>query len=89
MRIDVRKRRGSLEKMSGVETLKVIREGNRDVPVYIVTAFYGDYFKELREMADQGIDFEVIQKPLEMDQIVMIVNGILDGPVLDDSTEEA
>ncbi len=72
--------------MSGVETLKVIRQVNRNVPIYIVTAFYGDYFEELREMADQGIDFEVLQKPLEMEQIVMIVKGVLDGPVLDNSS---
>lgn len=68
--------------MSGVETLRAIRKIDQSVPVYIVTAFYGEFFEELEETVKEGIQFEVLRKPVSGDQIVEICKGILDGPVL-------
>lgn len=56
--------------------------------IYIVTAFYGDFFDELTEMAQSGVDFEVLQKPLEMDQIINAVRGALEGPVAYEYSEK-
>ena len=67
--------------LNGVQTLRQIREDHRRVPVYIVTAFYEEFAEELRRIADEGHDFQVLKKPIGNDQIVLATRGILEGPV--------
>ncbi len=63
--------------LNGVETLREIRKTTRDVPIYIITAFYEEYFEELKSAEKEGIDFEVLRKPFNSDQIVLTVKSIL------------
>ncbi len=54
-------------------------------PVYIVTAFYGEFFDKLRTMAENGIEFEVLNKPVDGDTILKVCQGVLEGVmILDD-----
>lgn len=68
--------------IDGVETLRRMQNYCADVPVYIVTAFYQEYFEPLKRLAEEGATFEVAQKPLNGDQIRNIVRGMLEGPVV-------
>ena len=70
--------------MNGVETLREIRKLNKDIPVYIVTAFYGEFFEELKHMAEQGVEFEVLNKPVDGDMILKLCQGVLEGVVVVD-----
>ncbi len=65
--------------LNGVETLRELRKRDRDIPIYIVTAFYGEFFEELQEAIKDGLDFEVLTKALGSDQITGITKGILEG----------
>jgi len=58
--------------LSGVETLLALRASCPQVPVYIVTAFYGDYLAGLRDLERQGVDFNLARKPLTVGEIQMI-----------------
>ena len=64
--------------MSGVETLLRIREKDKDIPVYIVTAFHKEFFDELTEARKQEIEFELLMKPIGLEQIREITSAILD-----------
>lgn len=66
--------------MNGVETLRKLRKVDESVPVYIVTAFHKEFFDQLKGAAEDGIDFEIVKKPLSNDRIVLITRGILEGP---------
>lgn len=68
--------------MDGVETLREIRKGDKNIPLYIVTAFYGEFFEELRAMAEAGTEFEVLNKPVDADMILTLCNGVLQGQVV-------
>ena len=65
--------------LNGVETLRELRKRDRDIPIYIVTAFYGEFFEELQEAIKDGLDFEVLTKALSSAQISGITKGILEG----------
>lgn len=67
--------------LNGAETLRKLRKIDKDVPVYIVTAFYKEFLEELKSAEEDGIDFEVLKKPIGGDEIVLIVTGVLEGPV--------
>ncbi len=71
--------------MTGVETLRELRKRDENIPVYIVTAFYGEFFDELSAMAEGGADFEVLNKPVDGDTILKVCRGVLEGAmILDD-----
>jgi len=65
--------------LSGVETLLEIRKADNDVPVYIVTAFHREFFEELNDARKQQIDFELLMKPIGLDQIRQVTEDILRG----------
>ncbi len=65
--------------LNGVETLRELRKRDKDIPIYIVTAFYGEFFEELQEASKDGLEFEVLTKALGGDQITGITKGILEG----------
>lgn len=62
--------------MNGVETLRIIRSINEDIPVYIVSGFHSEYISELEEIKNEGIHFEIAKKPLNRDQLLAIVKGV-------------
>ena len=65
--------------LDGVETLRELRKIDRVIPIYIITAFYNEYFGQLKSAADEGIDFEILKKPIGSDHIVMVTKSILRG----------
>lgn len=65
--------------MSGVDTLRVLRTIDGAVPVYIITAYYGDFAEQLRKAQEEGMDFELMRKPLTSAQLVGLTRGILEG----------
>ena len=67
--------------LNGVETLREIRKRNRKTPIYIVTAFYEEFSRDLAAAGREALDFEVIKKPIGNDQIELVTRGILEGPV--------
>lgn len=63
--------------MSGIETLKAIRKLKPSLPVYIITAFHLEFMDDLKEVQRQGCDFELLSKPIEIDEIKYITYSIL------------
>ena len=68
--------------LNGVDTLKMIRKINVDIPVYIITAYYGEFTEQLIKAQEEGLKFELMMKPLTTEQIVCLTQGILNGPVV-------
>ncbi|MGR3319371.1 MAG: response regulator [Candidatus Anammoxibacter sp.] len=64
--------------ITGVEVLRKIRKINKDVHVYIITAFSKEFFGELKSASEDGIKYELIKKPLNSDQIVKVTKSILE-----------
>lgn len=68
--------------MTGVDTLKKIRKINPEVSVYIITAYYGEFADQLSQAQADGLNFELMIKPLTSDQMVCLTRGILEGSTL-------
>ena len=66
--------------LNGVETLRGLRKIDKDVPVYIVTAFFKEFFEGLKSAEEDGIDFQVLKKPIGAEDIVLVAKGVLEGP---------
>jgi len=66
--------------MNGVETLRELRKIDRDVPVYIITAFHDEFFAQLKKAEADGMDFDVLRKPFDRKQLITATTGILEGP---------
>jgi CheY-like chemotaxis protein len=65
--------------MDGVDTLKQLRAAGCHAPIFIVTGFAEEFMARLRSAADQGLDFEVMRKPLERNDIRSVVTAVLGG----------
>jgi len=63
--------------MSGLEALLSIRSLDKIVPIYIVTAFYKEYFTGLRDTAEEGISFDLLNKPVSSEEILSIVETFM------------
>ena len=68
--------------LNGVETLRELRKITKDTPVYIVTAFYKEFFEGLKSAEEDGIDFQVLKKPIGSDEIVLVSKSVLEGSVV-------
>ena len=64
--------------MGGVETLARLHDVCPGVPVYIVTAFYGEFLKPLQKLSADGIAFDLARKPLTLAEIRAIADAVLD-----------
>ena len=71
--------------MDGVQTLRALHESGFTGQVFIVTAFHREFFEDLVVVRDAGIPFELLQKPLEREQIIAITRGILENEVTVDA----
>jgi len=65
--------------MNGVAVLQEIRKRDPEVPVYIVTAYFGDFSEELEQFKQDKLNFEVLIKPIGQTQIIDITRSILEG----------
>ncbi len=65
--------------INGVETLIRLRDNGHTMPVYMITAFHEEFMDQLRVAADEGYEFEVMQKPIEGQDLVRITTAILEG----------
>ena len=70
--------------LTGVETLRELRKRDENIPVYIVTAFFGEFFDELSIMAENGFEFEVLNKPVDGDMILKVCQAVLEGTMVAD-----
>jgi CheY-like chemotaxis protein len=68
--------------INGIEVLREIRKVNKTVPVYIITAFYREYFVELKEAENERLAYELIKKPILKEEIHLITRSILEGPLI-------
>ena len=62
--------------MDGIETLKNIRDINNEVPVYLVTAFKEEYFSKLKEIGFLELKFELLTKPIDRKEILLITEKV-------------
>lgn len=69
-----------MPEMNGVETLRELRKRDKDVPIYIITAFHEEFFDQLKNAEKDGMDFEVLRKPFDRKQLITAATGILEGP---------
>lgn len=67
--------------MNGVQTLKGIREINKTLPVYIVTAFHKEFLTELEEVRQSGLQFQLLRKPIGNVEIQTLAQSVLDKPI--------
>jgi CheY-like chemotaxis protein len=65
--------------MDGVDTLKRLRANGCHAPIFVVTGFAEEFMTRLRSAAEQGLDFEVMRKPLERNDIRSVVTAVLGG----------
>ena len=64
--------------MDGIETLQEIRKMGKKIPVYIITAFQREYFRRLEDAKQDGMDFEVVEKPFDRKKLLSLVKDILE-----------
>lgn len=74
--------------MDGIETLQEIRKMGKKIPVYIITAFQREYFRQLEDAKQNGMDFEVIEKPFDRKRLLSLVKDILEIYTPDNSIQE-
>ena len=67
--------------LDGVATLRELYQIDREVPIYIITAFHTEFFDKLKGAAKDGIDFQVLEKPIDIDQILSFTKAVLEGAV--------
>ena len=63
--------------MNGIETLRKIREKDKNVLIYIVTAFSREFFVELEKLQEEELAFEILHKPIDMKYIIEITTILL------------
>ena len=68
--------------MSGIEALRNIRKLNKETPIYILTAFYKEFLDRLRTLEKENIAFELMKKPVEDDQILLVAKSILEDQAI-------
>lgn len=55
--------------IDGVETLRRLKAIDEALNVYIVTAFASEYMEQLKDIHEEGFQFELASKPLSSEQI--------------------
>ncbi len=64
--------------INGVETLIRLRDDGHKMPIYIITAFHEEFTNQLRVVANEVYDCEIIQKPIESQDLTNITKAILE-----------
>lgn len=60
--------------MSGVDTLKILKQDSPAMAAILMTAFANDAF--FKEGLKKEVDFKVIQKPVDIDQLLVMLEKI-------------
>lgn len=63
--------------LDGVDTLQRLRERGCLAPIFVVTGFAEEFMARLRAATGMGLDFEVMRKPLERNDIRSVVRAVL------------
>lgn len=63
--------------MDGTETLREIRKKDKGIPVYIITAFKDKFMNELKRISEDGLDFQILNKPIGGDQLFEVLSHII------------
>ncbi len=66
-----------MPEMDGVEVLHHIREMDKTVPIYIVTAFHGEFLERLQAAEEAGLAFQLLHKPIGQEAIRKVARGVL------------
>ena len=69
----------SMPDCNGIDLLRLIRHTDRVTPVFIVTGFAAEHMPRLRKAAADGLDFNLLRKPLDMDEIQAAARAALPG----------
>ena len=69
-----------MPEMDGVETLRKIRKISKKIPIFILTAFHKEFFSKLKSASEDGLTFELLEKPIGVDEISLIVASVFEGP---------
>ena len=72
----------ALPGQDGVEALRALRVTDADVPVYILTAFHGEFLDRLESAHSEGLCFQLVHKPVGQDAIREVVRAVFEGPVV-------
>ena len=67
--------------IDGVETLRELWKMGQTVPIYIITAFYNDFIDQLQSAANDAISFQVIKKPVSVDEIRSIAEVVAEHQI--------
>lgn len=62
----------------GIKTLRELRKIDKSMPIYIVTAFYKEFFNQLKSAREEGLQFEILSKPIDSAQILSVTKDILE-----------
>jgi len=65
--------------LDGVETMRKLKEMMENVPFYILTAFHEEYEDRLNEAEEEGIVFQLLRKPIGIEQIIRYTKIIMEG----------
>jgi CheY-like chemotaxis protein len=67
--------------INGVETLRELWKMGQTVPIYIITAYYNDFLEQLQSAANDGISFQVLKKPVSVDEIRSIAKVVAEHQI--------
>jgi DNA-binding NtrC family response regulator len=62
----------------GIKTLRELRKIDETIPIYIVTAFYKEFFNQLKAAREEGLQFEILSKPIDSTHILSVTRDILE-----------
>ena len=63
----------------GVETMQTLWRAEKNIPFYIITAFHEEYADRLERAQNEGIRFQILRKPIDINQIMYFTRIILEG----------
>lgn len=67
--------------INGVETLRELWKIGQTVPIYIITAYYDDFLDQLQSAANDGISFQVLKKPVSIDEVRSIAEVVAEHQI--------
>lgn len=67
--------------INGVETLRELWKMGQTVPIHIITAFYDEFLDQMQSAANDGISFQVIKKPVIIDEIRSIAKVVAEHQI--------
>ncbi len=61
------------------EILRKLRQIDKDIPVYVITnvsPIFREYYNGLLEAMDNGYNFEIIQKPIDKNELLYVLENL-------------